>query len=119
MTQTQAIRTNEPIVKLSNWAVCEIPLHGPNASWTRHLAGFAEDLSLAQVSSAIGTFDARNHIGTSASGHLFHLAGQAGRHAESSRMWVRWKRLNGLYEERDVTHSISKDLALSQGGIAT
>lgn len=85
---TETIRTKDPIVALTDWSVYEVPLFGSENLWTRHFVGYAEDLDLPQVSSAIGTFDPSTGIGTAASGRVFQLVGQSWRHWESSRMWV-------------------------------
>jgi hypothetical protein len=45
----------EPIVELTHWSVYGVPLYGVDAPWTRHFIGFAPELGLAQVSSAILT----------------------------------------------------------------
>ncbi|PQA78072.1 hypothetical protein [Rhodoferax sp. TS-BS-61-7] len=113
---TERIHTNEPVVALTDWSVYEVPLFGPENLWTRHFVGYAEDLDLPQVSSAIGTFDPSTGIGTAASGRVFQLVGQSGRHLESSRMWVRWKRLNQIHEERDITFGMSKYLGFFNDG---
>jgi hypothetical protein len=100
---TERIHINEPVVALSDWSVYQVPLLGPDADWTRHFVGFAEDLNLPQVSSAIGPFDPQTGVGVATSGRIFQLVGQAGRRPESDRMWARWKLLNQVHEERDIT----------------
>jgi hypothetical protein len=115
---TERIHTNEPVVALSDWSVYEVPLFGSENLWTRHFVGFAEDLDLPQVSSAIGTFDPSTGIGTAASGRVFQLIGQSGRHLDSSRMWSRWKVLNGVHEERDLTSGFFKAMLKWQGRVA-
>lgn len=112
----EVIQTTEPIIVLSNWSVYDVPVRGLSGDWTRHLVGFAEDLDLPQVSSAIGEFDAEGGIGSAASGRTFRLVGPAGRHPKSDGMWVRWKRLHQVHQERDVTNSVSKQMVLFQGG---
>lgn len=93
----------EPIVELTHWSVYEVPLYGVDAPWTRHLVGYAEELGLAQVSSAILMFDRDLGVGASASRRVFQLVGQSGRNAEAARLWTRWKMLNGVQQDRDIT----------------
>ena len=93
----------EPIVELTHWSVYEVPIHGADAPWTQHFVGFSEELGLAQVSPAILMFDKDHGVGASASHRIFQLVGQSGRHLESTRLWTRWKTLNGIQKERDIT----------------
>ena len=105
----------EPLVALSHWSVYEVPLHGTDAPWTRHFVGFAEDLGLAQVSSAILVFDPEHGVGAAASHRVFQLVGESGRHQESARMCARWKFLNKVQLERDMTSSFFKVMRAWQG----
>jgi hypothetical protein len=93
----------EPIVELTHWSVYEVPLYGVDAPWTRHLVGYAEEMGLAQVSSAILMFDREHGVGASASHRVFQLVGQSGRHQEASKLWAHWKSLNGVQLDRDIT----------------
>jgi hypothetical protein len=93
----------EPIVELSHWSVYEVPLYGLDAPWTRHFLGFADELGLAQVSSAILMFDQEHGVGASANRRVFQLVGQSGRHPEVAQLWERWKTLNGVRQDRDIT----------------
>ena len=105
----------EPIVELSHWSVYEVPLHGPGAPWTRHFVGYSEEQGLAQVSPAILMFDPEHGVGASASRRVFQLVGDSGRHTEAERMWARWKSLNDLQQERDVTPGFFKAIGVRQG----
>jgi hypothetical protein len=107
----------EPLIELTHWSVFEVPIHGPDAPWTRHFIGFAEELGLAQVSSAIVMFDREHGVGASASHRVFQLVGESGRHLESLKLWTRWKTLNGIHLERDITpgfYSDQKALRISE-----
>jgi len=106
----------EPIIELTQWSVFEVPIHGVDAPWTQHFVGFAEELGLAQVSPAILMFDKDHGVGASASHRVFQLVGQSGRHLESTRLWTRWKSLNGILLERDITqgfYQANKDFRAS------
>lgn len=98
----------DPIIELTDWSIYEVPLYGVDAPWTRHFVGFAEELGLAQVSSAIVMFDQEHGVGASASHRVFQLVGQSGRHLESAQLWERWKALNGIQHDRDVTSGFFK-----------
>jgi len=104
-----------PIVELSHWSVYEVPLHGPGAPWTKHFVGYSEEQGLAQVSPAILMFDPEHGVAASASRRVFQLVGESGRHPESERMWARWKALNALQHERDVTPGFFKAMGTWQG----
>jgi hypothetical protein len=93
----------EPIVELSYWSVYEVPLYGLDAPWTRHFLGFAEELGLAQVSSAILMFDHEHGVGASANRRVFQLVGKSGRHPQGAQLWERWKTLNTVRQDRDIT----------------
>ena len=109
----------EPMVELTHWSVFEVPIHGPDAPWTRHFIGFAEALGLAQVSSAIVMFDRDHGVGASASHRVFQLVGESGSHPDSMRLWASWKLMNGIQRERDITPGFyPAKKALLEGEIA-
>lgn len=92
-----------PLLELRHWSVYEVPLYGVDAPWTRHFVGYADEIGLAQISSAILMFDHDLGVGASASHRVFQLVGQSGRHQECTHLWTRWKLLNGIKQERDIT----------------
>jgi hypothetical protein len=92
-----------PIVELSEWSVYEVPLYGVDAPWTRHFVGYAAELGLAQVSSAILMFDRDLGVGATASRTVFQLVGHSGHNTKGAQLWARWKSLNGVQSERDIT----------------
>lgn len=93
----------EPIVELSHWSVYEVPLYGVDAPWTRHFVGFVEELGIAQVSSAILMFDIQHGVGASANHRVFQLEGHSGQHPMCTQIWERWKLLNDVHLDRDIT----------------
>ncbi len=110
---------HDPIVELSHWSVYEVPLYGVDAPWTRHFVGFAEELGLAQVSSAILMFDRSTGVGASASRRVFQLLGGCGQRHDSAQLWARWKSLNDIRLERDVTPGYFNANVASVGRVAT
>lgn len=92
-----------PIVELTHWSVFEVPLYGVDAPWTRHIVGYAQELGLAQVSSTIVMFDHESSCGASANHRVFQIVGGSGGHPEAKRLWERWKALNDVHHERDIT----------------
>jgi hypothetical protein len=108
----------EPIVELSHWSVYEVPLYGVDAPWTQHFVGYVEEMGLAQVSSAIVMFDREHGVGASANHRVFQLVGQSGRHHEAAQLWARWKSLNGVQLDRDITPGFFKSLRALQSAIA-
>lgn len=107
----------EPIVELTHWSVYEVPLYGVDAPWTRHFVGYARELGLAQVSPAILMFDREHGVGASASHRVFQLVGRSGRHLEAARLWARWKLLNGVQQERDITPGFFAEQGTLQGQV--
>ena len=106
--QTQAApasnaRVQWPIIGLTFWSVYEVPLYGVDVPWTRHFVGYAEELGLAQVSSSIVKFDRERGHGSTANQRVLRLVGLSGRHQEGARLWDRWKSLNGVQVDRDIT----------------
>jgi hypothetical protein len=97
------VRAHFPIVELTCWSVYEVPLFGMDAPWTRHFVGYAAKLGLAQVSSSIVRFDQDHGHGATASHRILKLVGLSGRHLEGGRLWDRWKLLNGIQVDRDIT----------------
>jgi hypothetical protein len=60
-------------------------------------------------------FDPEHGVAASASRRVFQLVGESGRHPEAERMWARWKGLNALQQERDVTPGFFKAMGAWQG----
>jgi hypothetical protein len=108
---------HEPVVELTSWSVFEVPLYGSDAPWTRHFVGFAEELGLAQVSSAIVLYDYEHSCGASANHRVFQLVGASGTHSEGAALWRKWKALNGVYKERDVTAHFHKELQAAMSAV--
>jgi hypothetical protein len=108
----------EPIVELKYWSVYEVPLYGADAPWTRHFVGYAEEMALPHVSSAIIMFDRELGVGASASHRVFQLVGQSGLHQEAAQHWARWKSLNGVQLDRDITPGFFKTKSARQSAVA-
>jgi hypothetical protein len=53
-------------------------------------------------------FDAEHGVAASARRRVFQLVGESGSHAEAQRTWARWKALNDVKQERDVTPGFFK-----------
>jgi hypothetical protein len=75
-------------------------------------------MGLAQVSSAIIMFDREHGVGASANHRVFQLVGQSGRHQEAAQLWARWKSLNGVQLDRDITPGFFKSSRALQSAIA-
>ena len=100
----------KPTIELTDWSVYEVPLFGPGGPWTRHFVGYDAELAIPQVSSTILAFDSESGIGASANHRVFQLIGQSGLNPECARLWSRWKALNSVTQERDVTQGVARTI---------
>ena len=100
----------EPTIELTDWSVYEVPLFGPGGPWTRHFVGYDAELAIPHVSSTILGFDSESGIGAAANHRIFQLIGQSGLKPECARLWDRWKVLNAVTQERDVTQGVATSI---------
>lgn len=103
-----------PEVTLEAWKVFEVPLDGNG--WTRHFVGYARELRQGQVCSPVVSFDPATRSGITRSGRVYRLAGRPGVDADALHVWNRWKSINDITQERDVTDAVAhllRDGALS------
>lgn len=97
---------DRPDVTLRDWAVFEVPLHGPGQPWTRHLAGWSCEDQQGQVCSPVQQFDPRTGSCLTESGRVYRLKGRPGLNADAEYVWNRWKRIASITAERDVTKEV-------------
>ena len=102
--------TNLPEITLDAWSVFEVPLNGLKDAWTRHLVGFSREGCNGQVSSTVVRFDASTRCGVTKSGRVYQLAGRPGSDADARYVWARWKSINNVEEERDVSDEVYADI---------
>jgi hypothetical protein len=60
-----------PSVTLEGWSVREVPLHGLDNPWTRHLIGYSREDRQGQVSSPVVSFDPGNGCAVTQSGRVY------------------------------------------------
>lgn len=98
---------DRPDVTLRDWAAFEVPLHGPDQPWTRHLAGWSCEDQQGQVCSAVQQFDPQKGSCLTESGRVYRLSGRPGLNADAEYVWNRWKGIAAITEQRDVTLEVS------------
>lgn len=103
-----------PRVALTEWAAFEVPLNGPDQPWTRHLAGWSCEGEHGQVCSPIEDFDPSAGQCVTASGRVYRLLGRPGLCADGRYVWARWKDLEGVREERDVSAAVFEAIQAAQ-----
>lgn len=107
---------DRPDVTLRDWAVFEVPLHGPDQPWTRHLAGWSCEDQQGQVCSPVEQFDPQTASCLTESGRVYRLSGRPGLNADPEYVWNRWKRIAGITEQREVTKEVADALRAAKKG---
>ena len=102
--------TQPPDITLEAWSVYEVPLHGENQPWSRHLVGFKREGARGQVSSAVQAFDPVQGVAMTQSGRVYLLYDYPGSDADARYCWGRWKTMHAIVQERDVTDEVFADI---------
>ncbi|HLU76644.1 MAG TPA: hypothetical protein VKZ48_01920 [Burkholderiales bacterium] len=97
----------EPYVRLRAWMLLE------DGRGHRYFVGRCEDTRQSRISSAIRYFDADKRRGTTFSGRVYALSGEAGIDAETQRVLERWLELNRIVEWKDVSAELPGFIATS------
>src|SRR4051812_34218800 len=92
---------------LDAWMVLEVPFDGADKPWTRHLIGFRLEGCKGQVSSPVELFDPVHRRAVTRSGQVYELGALPGVNGDAFAVWARWKHLNGIAHERDVTSEVA------------
>lgn len=95
-----------PHVTLSEWAVFEVPLDGPDQPWTRHVAGWACERGQGQVSSSVVEFEPLAGTCVTRSGRVYRLVGVPGLCADGDYVLRQWLDINAMTELKDVTAEV-------------
>ncbi len=101
-----------PQISLTDWAVLEVALAAGSDECTRHFIGVTTGSRRnTQVSSPVVTFDGNTGRGVTESGRVYQLLkGRHGGHPSVWRTWKRWKEINHIVEDTDVTQQILKEM---------
>lgn len=86
-----------PEIVLRSWRVIEIE------NEARHFIGYNETEGEGRVSSKIITFDKETKRGVTRSGRVYQLIGSPGFNDDALYVWARWKQINKVEVEKDVT----------------
>jgi len=100
----------EPTKTLDSWRVMEVPFDGAERPWTRHFVGFRLEGCKGQVSSPVEVFDPVRRRAVTRTGQVYELGGLPGVNGDAFATWGRWKLLNGIAHERDVTDEVVEHL---------
>jgi hypothetical protein len=109
--------TNLPQITLDSWSVFEVPLDGPTGAKTRHLVGYWPQGGSGQVSSAVVRFDASTRCAVTQSGRVYQIGGRPGSHSEARYVWARWKSINDIDQETDVSAEVYADILRASKGV--
>lgn len=88
---------------LDAWMVMEVPFDGADRPWTRHLVGWRLEGGKGQVSSPVEVFDPATRRAVTRSGRVYELGERSGVNGDAFATWSRWKALNAIADDRDVT----------------
>lgn len=106
-----------PSRTLDAWSVFEVFLGGPRPTWTRHLVGWKREGCVGQVSTSVTEFDPVRRRARTHSGRVYELAGGPGLNADAMAVWARWKFINRVLAERDVTDEVEHLMSRDSAGV--
>jgi len=89
-----------PELELSSWRVMQ------TETGERHFVGYNLTEGEGRVSSAIQTFDKDTMRGVTRTGRVYQLVGSPGFNSDAMYVWGRWKRINEVTEELDVSEEL-------------
>lgn len=94
-----------PEIVLSQWRIVEVT----SPYWdgtSRHFTGYNETEHEGRVSSEIVEFDPTNMCGVTKSGRTYKLIGPPGHNGDGEYVWSRWKAINQVETETDVSDEV-------------
>jgi hypothetical protein len=99
-----------PHIVLLNWSVFEVPYSQDTRHTTRHFVGLEQEFRHVRVSSPVLAFDPLGRRGVTRSGRVYELRGRSGADADARYVWARWKAMNRVLQEWDVTAEVVRDI---------
>ena len=108
--------SERPQLTLNAWGVYEVPLYGDTEPWTRHFVGFAREDCVGHVSSPVKAFDPVTGSGVTRSGRVYQLQDRPGSDADARYVWEKWKVVNGISAERDVSDEVFAEMQCGASG---
>ena len=94
-----------PEVVLRDWTIMEVTSpywDGPS----RHFIGYNVSDREGRVSSQIVQFDAGSMCGVTRSGRVYKLMDSQGYDSDAGYVWQRWKEINHVETEKDVSGEV-------------
>ncbi len=94
-----------PEVVLESWRIMEVT----SPYWdgaSRHFVGYNISDREGRVSSEIVVFDTDKMCGITRSGRVYKLIGEPGHNSDAGYVWQRWKDMNHVETESDVTDQV-------------
>jgi hypothetical protein len=92
--------TETPEIELGSWRVFE------TEKGERHFVGYNLTEHEGRVSSAIQAFDPDTMTGITSSGRVYQLIGNSGFDQDALYTWNRWKKINKVVTDIDVTENL-------------
>jgi hypothetical protein len=116
LSQPVADRTSRTLV---SWSIYQVPSFEDPDDVGRHFVGYSLEDRHGQVSSAIQEFDPVAGRGVTQSGRVYQLKGPPGKDGDAAYTWARWKSLNSVTEQTDVTDEVFAQMRASKTGAPT
>ena len=94
-----------PEIVLSQWRIVEVT----SPYWdgaSRHFTGYNETEREGRASSEIKEFDSSTMCGVTNSGRIYKLIGAPGYNGDGEYVWARWKAINHVETEKDVSEEV-------------
>ena len=103
-------------IVLTDWAVMQVSLGGADGAVTRHFIGIRGGRPpRAQVSSPVVTFDPHSVRGVTESGRIYQLNGFSPVSVAVLATWTRWKEINRIVDDRNVSSEVVRDIFAAAG----
>jgi len=97
----------EPSAYIINWSIRAVKFSNNDES--HHLRGFVPKKA-GRVTSAIYNFDSETQKITTVSGRVYTLIGPPGYCDDAEYIWDRWKLMNSVVNDIDVTDSYAQQI---------
>lgn len=97
--------TDTPEIVLSQWRIVEVTSPYWDST-SRHFTGYNETEREGRASSEIKEFDPTTMCGVTNSGRTYKLIGPPGHNGDGEYVWSRWKAINKVETETDVSDEV-------------
>lgn len=94
-----------PEESIYQWEVYEVSY--ADGKTTRHLVGACN--GDGRVSSSVQKYNKEARTVTTRSGRVYTLQGESGFYPNAHYVWLRWKDINNVISEKDVSHEYEEN----------